>query len=240
MADSISYQWSETPLQIDLQVGTERSLHIPEANILKLGVPRSINRKLIPQIIGNHLWMNAVETFESTRVILIAEPLGRLILDVQAGKSSVSNQPIIIQTFSSASASPTQSKSSLGFVALTRWVAQQFYAPKRLREDLPGLVRVPVEVKQVDLFRCGSRIPTACSGAVSAVPLASWQSDHHYITALKLTNNISDSIVLDPRELHGIWRSAALMHARLHPAGYPGDTTMLVLISDFPFEITWF
>ncbi len=237
VADSVTYLWSETPLEIDLQVGIERNVHIPDAESLRIGIPYTIDDQLIPQIIGNHLWFNALDEFTSTRVVLIAEPMGRLILQIRARHAETSSQPIVIKKFIPDNTSaPREQQPNHGFVALTRWVVQQFYAPARLIKDFPGVVRISVDKTPVDLFRCGRRIPTACAGAVQAMPLASWKSSQHYITALHVANKLSESIVLDPRELRGTWRTAAFLHTRLHPNGQFGDGTMLVLISDFPFE----
>lgn len=236
-ADSVTYQWTETPLEIDLQVGVEKNIHIPGAVALQIGIPNSINSQLVPQIIGNHVWLKALEEFDSTRVILIAEPLGRLILQIRARTSDTSNQPVVIRKLTAGElVDSLEPASNHGFVKLTRWVVQQFYAPTRLVSDIPGVVRISVDKTPVELFRCGDRIPTVCAGAVSSVPLASWQSSHHFVTALHVTNNLSESIILDPRELRGPWRTAAFLHTRLHPKGQFGDSTMLVLISDFPFE----
>lgn len=236
-ADSVTYMWSETPLDIDLQVGNERNIHIPDADSLRVGIPFTIDDRLIPQIIGNHLWFSAVDEFDSTRVVLVAEPLGRLILQIRARHAETSSQPIVIKKLISDSTSMSQEQQPKhGFVALTRWAVQQFYAPARLTKDFPGVVRISVDKTPVDLFRCGRRIPTACAGAVQAIPLASWKSSQHFITALQVTNKLSESIVLDPRELRGTWRTASFLHTRLHPKGQFGDGTMLVLISDFPFE----
>ena len=236
-ADSVTYMWSATPLDIDLQVGNERKIHIPGAESLRVGIPITIDDRLIPQIIGNHLWLNAIDEFDSTRVVLIAEPLGRLILQIRARYAEMSSQPIVIQNLLSENTSkPQEQQPKHGYVALTRWVVQQFYAPARLIKDFPGVVRISVDKTPVDLFRCGRRIPTACAGAVQSMPLASWKSSQHFITALHVTNKLSETIVLDPRELQGNWRTAAFLHARLHPSGQLGDGTMLVLISDFPFE----
>ena len=236
-AESIRYQWSDTPLEIDLKVGVERNVHIPEANALRIGIPATIEGLLIPQIIGNHVWLKAAETFESTRVVLIAEPIGRLILQIQAQDSLISSQPIVISNSKLNSEIASKADSSkLGYVALTRWVTQQFYAPQRLVRELPGVTQISVDQSPVEIFRCGLRIPTLCSGAVKSVPLASWQSSFHYITALNVANELSDPIVLDPRELRGRWSTAAFIHTRLHPKGQSGDSTLLILISEFPFE----
>ena len=236
-ADAITYQWPSTPVEIDLKVGNEQRMSIPEAGNIRIGIPNEISHLLTSQIIGNHLWLTAIEEFDSTRIILIAEPLGRLILQIRAGFSNTSNQPIVFQKKrSNDTLNPETELLSHGFVALTRWVVQQLYAPQRLRKELPGVVRISVGETPADIFRCGARIPTLCSGAVKAIPVGSWQSTYHYATAIHIKNTTSESIILDPRELRGPWRAASFLHSRLHPEGKFGDNTVLVLISDFPFE----
>ena len=236
-ADTITYQWPSTPVEIDLKVGSEQRMLIPEAGNIRIGIPNEISHLLTSQIIGNHLWLTAIEEFDSTRIILIAEPLGRLILQIRAGFSNTSNQPIVFQKKrSNDTLNPETELPSHGYVALTRWVVQQLYAPQRLRKELPGVVRISVGETPVDIFRCGARIPTLCGGAVKAIPVGSWQSTYHYATAVHIKNTTSESIILDPRELRGPWRAASFLHSRLHPEGKFGDNTVLVLISDFPFE----
>ena len=121
VADSVTYMWSATPLDIDLQVGNGRNIHIPDAESLRVGIPFSIDDRLTPQIIGNHLWLNALDEFNSTRVILIAEPLGRLILQIQARYAETSSQPIVIKKIVSDDTSkPQEQQPNHGYVALTR------------------------------------------------------------------------------------------------------------------------
>ena len=235
--DAITYQWPNTPIEIDLKIGSEQRMSIPEAENIHIGIPNEISHQLTSQIIGNHLWLTAIEEFESTRIILIAEPLGRLILQIRAGSSNTSNQPMVFRRKrSNGTLSPKTEIPSHGFVALTRWVVQQLYAPQRLRKNLPGVVRISVDETPANIFRCGARIPTVCGGAVIAIPVGSWQSTYHYATAVHIKNTTPEPIVLDPRELRGPWRAASFLHSRLHPEGKFGDSTVLVLISDFPFE----
>lgn len=236
---AVSYYWPKTPLDIDLAVDTEQHISIPDADELHLGIPREIRQKLKAEIVGNNLWLTANETFSPTRVILLAEPIGRLILQIQADHSKKFNQPVVIQTESVVQ--PTVEDSyplSYGYVTLTRWVVQQLYAPQRLLTELSGVQRLAVDSTPVEIFRCAMRVPTLCAGAIVATPIAAWQSPLHYATALKITNALSQPIVLDPRELLGQWRSAAFVHTKLHTNGHHGDTTALVLISDYPFEIS--
>jgi integrating conjugative element protein (TIGR03749 family) len=115
---------------------------------------------------------------------------------------------------------------SYGYVTLTRFAAQQLYAPARLLKDLPGVVRAPVKRKKVSLVR---------GGAVTAEPLVAWRAGDLYLTAVKLTNRTGRALTLDPRTLRGDWLTAAFQHSRLLPKGDGSDTTALYLISARPF-----
>ena len=85
---------------------------------------------------------------------------------------------------------------SYGYVTLTRFAAQQLYAPARLLRDPPGVVRVPVKRRQVALIR---------GAVVTAEPLVAWRTGDRYLTAVKLTNRTDRALTLDPRTLRGDW-----------------------------------
>lgn len=235
---AISYYWPQVPLEIDLSVGFEQRITFPDADVLRLGIPPEVRQKLTVQIVGNHLWLLAKEDIQPTRVVLIAEPVGRLVLQIRAQHGESFSQPIVIRSERATPEAPRHSSAiDYGYVTLTRWVVQQLYAPKRLLRDLPGIQRLPVDQSSQNIFRCAKRIPTLCAGAVSAAPIASWQTTQHFVTAVRITNTLLQPVVLDPRELHGTWRSAAFVHSKLRASGQPGDSTVLVLISDYPFDV---
>ncbi|MCP5413608.1 MAG: TIGR03749 family integrating conjugative element protein [Chromatiaceae bacterium] len=122
---------------------------------------------------------------------------------------------------------PLPALPAYGYVTLTRFAAQQLYAPARLLHDLPGVVRVPVRREPVHLVR---------AAPIEASPLVAWRASGLYITAVKLRNLGTQAVTLDPRTLRGSWLTAAFQHNRLHPAGDEADTTALYLISARPFE----
>jgi len=233
----IYLKWSGSPLDIELQVGVERSIAIPSAESIRIGIPHDLDRILVTQVIGNHLWLTAKESFPSKRIVVLTDSLGRLILSISAVEHDLHKGSVVIQK-KVANAHVENSKviPTYGFVALTRWAVQQLYSPKRLLRELPGVVDIPVDKDTVGIFRCGKRIPTPCADAVTAAPIAAWRSPYHYVTALSVTNNLSEPLMLDPREIRGQWRTASFVHARLQPKGRMNDNTVLVLISDFPFE----
>ncbi|MFX5945166.1 DUF3438 family protein, partial [Acinetobacter baumannii] len=81
-------------------------------------------------------------------------------------------------------------------VVLTRFAAQNLYAPLRTVESLPGVMRVNLR-RDLDL---GTLMPTL---PVRAVALASWRLEDQWVTAVRLTNSSSGWVTLDPRVLQG-------------------------------------
>jgi integrating conjugative element protein (TIGR03749 family) len=66
---------------------------------------------------------------------------------------------------------------------------------------------------------------------VSAEVLASWRLEDFWVTAVKLTNTDSRSLVLDPRDLQGNLFAATFQHRSLGAAGDSTDTTVVYLVT---------
>ncbi|HBO7358758.1 TPA: TIGR03749 family integrating conjugative element protein, partial [Pseudomonas aeruginosa] len=107
---------------------------------------------------------------------------------------------------------------------LTRFAAQNLYAPLRTVEPLPGVMRVNLR-RDLDL---GTLMPTL---AVRAHALASWRLEDQWVTAVRLTNSSNGWITLDPRVLQGDFLTATFQHEALGPRGTPEDTTVLYLVT---------
>lgn len=223
--------WTKTPIAIELAVGTERLVHFPGS--IKVGVPPQLQGVVRVQSIAGTAYLLANQPFASTRVIVRAVGEGQVyLLDLSANATSASNAPVEIflpdeaRSAGSDAESESQAFPQYGYVTLTRFAAQQLYAPARLLEELPGVVRVPVKREAVGLVR-GDR--------VEAVPLIAWRAGDLYVTAVKLTNKTARPQTLDPRTLRGSWLAASFQHNRLHAAGSEADLTVVYLISARPF-----
>lgn len=223
--------WRKTPIVIVLPVGTERLVHFPGA--VKVGVPPQLQGVLRIQSIAGTAYLLAHQPFASTRVIVRGRDDGQVyLLDLSAEVQSASiapveiflpDQPVAVGgEMGSAPPAPSQ----YGYVALTRFAAQQLYAPARLMKELPGVVREQVKREPVALVR---------GGAVEAVPLIAWRAGDLFLTAVKLTNKTDRPQTLDPRTLRGRWLTAAFQHNRLHAAGSEADRTVVYLVSSRPF-----
>ena len=228
--------WRKVPIGITLSVGDERLLHFPEP--VKVGLPPTLQGQLRVQSIEGTQYARAQTSFEATRVLVQGLESGQMyVLDLSAVISGGSTAAITIHRPDEAgpalatqtptdSIDPTPWASPYGYATLTRFAAQQLYAPVRLAAPLPGVVRVPVRRDPVPLLR---------GGTVHAEPLIAWRSGTHYLTAVQLINTADAPVVLDPRQLRGQWLTATFQHNRLHSAGSEADRTVVYLIADRPF-----
>ena len=222
--------WRKTPIAVELAGGAERVVHFPEA--VTVGVPPQLQGALRVQSIAGTLYLLAHQSFEATRVIVRGTDNGQVyLLDLSALVDAGSDAPLVIylpddDPMKGAQAAAISSPPQYGYVTLTRFAAQELYAPARLLQDLPGVIRIPTKREPVALVR---------GDAVEAMPLVSWRAGDLYVTAAKLTNKTDRPQTLDPRTLRGRWLTAAFQHNRLHEAGSEADRTVVYLISDRPF-----
>jgi integrating conjugative element protein (TIGR03749 family) len=222
--------WRKAPIAVELPIGVERLVHFPEP--VQVGLPPPLQGRLRIQSIAGTLYLLAYQAFEANRVIVRGMDEGRVyLLDLAAndeGRAAALEVylPGEDQTLGTEREEAPGGPAPYGYVTLTRFAAQELYAPARLLNALPGVVRVPVTREPVVLVRGDS---------VEAVPLVAWRAGDLYVSAVKLTNSTRGAQTLDPRTLRGHWLAATFQHNRLHEAGSEADRTVVYLISDRPF-----
>lgn len=229
--------WKKAPIRLDLRVDHERLVHFPAS--VKVGVPARLQPLLRAQNVDGTVYLLARGAFAATRLMVREVDSGQIyLLDLSASQDKGQIHPVQIYAAERTHAESEQADApagrghhtglpQYGYVALTRFAAQQLYAPGRLLQDTPGIVRIPVARDPVDLVR---------GGAIQAAPLVAWRAGNLYLTAVKLSNRTHKPQILDPRHLRGAWLTAAFQHNRLLPAGDEADTTAVYLISARPFE----
>ena len=240
-------RWERMPLAVPLKVGQERIVFI-DRNV-RVGVPAGVGERLRVQSAGGAVYLRASEPIEPTRLQLQDADTGALILlDIAAdppkdGEAELEPVRIVEGNNSAArygdqpdraDAPQARTQDQAGTrmarretpipVVLTRFAAQNLYAPLRTVEALPGVMRVNLR-RDLDL---GTLMPTLPARAVA---LASWRLEDQWVTAVRLTNSSSDWISLDPRVLQGDFLTATFQHEALGPRGTPEDTTVLYLVT---------
>ncbi len=240
-------RWERMPLAVPLKVGQERIVFI-DRNV-RVGVPAGIGERLRVQSAGGAVYLRASEPIEPTRLQLQDADTGALILlDIAAeppkdGEAEL--EPVRIVEGSSpptrygdqpgdADGAPTRTQDHAGArsarretpvpVVLTRFAAQNLYAPLRTVEALPGVMRVNLR-RDLDLGTLMPMLP------VRAIAIASWRLEDQWVTAVRLTNRGAGWVTLDPRVLQGDFLTATFQHDALGPRGTPEDTTVLYLVT---------
>ncbi|WP_337024601.1 MULTISPECIES: TIGR03749 family integrating conjugative element protein [unclassified Pantoea] len=235
-------KWERVPLQIPLKTGQERVIFV-DKNV-RVGFPPALNGKLRVQSTGGAVYLKADSDFPQTRLQLQDMESGEVILLDVRTTATASAEPVKIvysgdvSTLSSASAGTgekaasdsTQTKrKKVSYkapvpVLLTRYAAQNLYAPVRTVEALPGIHPVNPNLP--------SRITTLYPSApVTVSPVAGWGVAGRTVIALRIRNSSSQKVVLDPRELQGRFVTATFQHRWVGAAGTPEDTTTLYLVT---------
>lgn len=236
-------RWERLPLAVPLQVGEERIVFV-DRNV-RVGVPASVGDRLRVQSAGGAIYLRASEPIEPTRLQLQDADSGALILlDIAATPIQEGEPPLEPVRIIEGDAAPQRYGQQQGAetdgpaaeparpprretpvpVVLTRYAAQNLYAPLRTVEPVPGVMRVNLR-RDLPL---DTLLPTQ---PIRATALAAWRLEDQWVTAVRLTNVSGDWLTLDPRALQGDFLTATFQHDSLGPRGAPEDTTVVYLVT---------
>ena len=219
--------WDRLPLAVPLTVGQERVLMLDED--VRVGLPSTITSKLRVQSVGGTVYLRAAEAIPPTRLQLQSVKSGDIILiDIEALEGSEALEPVKIVAQDQAADAETESDTAPVAtpvpVVLTRYAAQNLYAPLRTVAPLPGVRRVPLG----DSIALSNLLPTE---RVSIKALAVWRLGDYWVTAVKIVNRGPGKVALDPRHLQATLYAATFQHADLGITGTPEDTTVAYLVT---------
>lgn len=234
-------RWERLPLAVPLVVGHERVVFI-DRNV-RVGVPASLGDRLRVQSAGGAIYLRASEAIEPTRLQLQDSETGALILlDISAQPGEAPLEPVRIvegeapaRRYGDAGGSVADAQAMPAIAArparetpvpvvLTRYAAQNLYAPLRTVEPVNGIVRVNLRRDLV----LDTLLPTL---PVRAQAMAAWRLEDQWVTAVRLTNTSARWLDLDPRALQGDFVTATFQHPDLGPAGDAHDTTVIYLVT---------
>jgi integrating conjugative element protein (TIGR03749 family) len=230
-------EWKRLPLPVVLKVGEERVIFVDRD--VRVGVPPDLAEHLRVQSAAGAVYLRASAPFDSARLQVQELASGSLILlDVTARaatEDSPTLEPVRIVFADDRATSAHRSTAASGEaesasrltprpVLLTRYAAQSLYAPLRTVEPVPGLARVALPRRLA--------LDTLLPGRPVLVrPLAAWRLEDEWVTAVLLTNQSAQELVLDPRALQGDFVAATFQHHTLGPAREPSDATVLYLVT---------
>jgi len=236
-------RWERLPLAVPLVVGQERVIFI-DRNV-RVGVPDSAAAHLRVQSAGGAIYLRASEPLPPTRLQLQDVESGALILlDIAAEPAQDGQPPLEPVRIVDAQQSPatryggeTASATEAAEpgrqarkretpipVVLTRYAAQNLYAPLRTVEPVAGVGRVNLR-RDLPLDTLLPTLP------VQARALAAWRLEDQWVTAVRLTNTAARWLDLDPRAVQGNFVAATFQHPNLGPASHASDTTVVYLVT---------
>ncbi|MND27690.1 hypothetical protein D3C81_311840 [compost metagenome] len=219
--------WDRLPLTVPLTVGQERILMLDED--VRVGLPSAITSKLRVQSVGGTVYLRAAEAIPPTRLQLQSVKSGDIILvDIEALEGNEALEPVKIVDQARATDEDTAKDTAPAAtpvpVVLTRYAAQNLYAPLRTVAPLPGVRRVP-------LGESGTFSTLLPTERVAIKGLAAWRLGDYWVTAVKIVNRGPTKVTLDPRHLQATLYAATFQHEYLGRAGTPEDTTVAYLVT---------
>lgn len=227
---AVRFDYTGAPVPVTLGVGVERRIVFEQP--FRLGLEPEAASAFEFEIYDRQLLVSVRRPVTTRAKVQLAD--GRIIpLDIEGAVGTGVTAPLEIvahaETVPAARTPEHPDPPPLalpaaqpGYVDLVRFAAQRMYAPARLIADWPGAVAAAVEQEPVRLIR-GARI--------LATPLAGWQIGQLTVTAIRLDNQESRRIGLDPRQVVGVWKAAAFQHRSISPGG----SSALYLVSDRTF-----
>lgn len=223
--------WDKAPLQISLGIGPDHERPVTFPAPMHIGIPQDIAHLLRVQTVGRTSYFTALAAFTRTRVVAEDRATGAVILlDLTASKDSGNTLPVTIVVPSAPvdNTAETDTQPPIDMVTLTRFAAQQLYAPRRLATPHPAIRRVLVDPRPIEDLYAGA--------GIRATPAAQWRSEDFHLTAVVLQNLRPEAIELDPQQVRGRWRAITFHHGRLHAHGSEADTTVVYLVCERSFE----
>jgi len=226
---------------VHIQRDHERIIHFPDD--IRYWLPDQLQRKVTVLAANGVLYIRALEPFSRSRIRVQGLQSQQIyLLDVMADDTaSVADELIVITAESVINQAKDKTQKMAGQdwrVRLSRYAAQQLYAPERLLKGDSAIERIPVASQAIQLIR---------GGAIEAIPIASWQGGGLTVTAVRLQNKQTHPLVLQftpsgegnsvnlNKLLRGRWLTATLQHKWLGALGQKDDTTTLYLVSDQSF-----
>lgn len=229
--------WEKRPIVVHIQRNHERIIHFPDD--VRYWLPDQLQHKVTVLAANGVLYIRALESFSRTRIRVQALQSQQIyLLDVMADDTvSVADELIVMTADSVINQAKNKTQQAVGQdwrVRLSRYAAQQLYAPERLLEGDSAIKRIPVASQAIPLIR---------GGVIEAAPIASWQGGGLTVTAVRLQNQKLHPLILQFTSssegnsenmnelLRGRWLTATLQHKWLGALGQKDDTTTLYLVS---------
>lgn len=238
--------WKKEPIHISLEQGKQRIINLPYH--AKMSVPRSLLNKVKIEPAGGSIYITATEEFASTPAKIKLLDTGieiRLFINsIAATDEPVDHVKIEVWEAPNSKSVRTQnsnqlpsfmnSNAKLTNVALLRFSSLVYWAPPRLRPQLPSGLSAAKLNKNVPL----DNLMGYCSlGRYDYRLLDAWKTvDGRYLTSLVVKNLTNKKVYFNLTHVVMYSEMISAQHLYLTKHGTAGDVTTLSIITKIPFE----
>lgn len=237
--------WQQYPLNVQLPINKERIVTFNEPT--QLQIPDKMLDGLEFSVLeGKNYYLKATKKFSDQRVYATTQSGRQFILDMSSG-DGVDDDLLLILDAKTAHERAQQAQESQNqvqqqsqaanmarndfYILLTRYAAQQSYAPARLHEG-GNISRIKIKRSDIQLFKQTPQIrATAWAQFYSA-------ESGLYVTTVRLENLSARGVVIDVRNIRGRFLAATAQHGFLGAAGSANSVSAVYLISDTEFKGT--
>jgi integrating conjugative element protein (TIGR03749 family) len=252
-ANAATVAWKKTPINVDLVVGVEQMIILPQDGAVGLPPALSNTNVFRTLVTGGTAYWTALEPFDAERIKVRLDSGEFLLFDVSA---RVEKSPpatadpiqVVVESSGTRSESATSRTTQNGpspatLFELIRYAAQALYSPARLVAPVPGVRPVPVGLKGnlTVLYDQGRH-----KGLI-VQPHKAWSVDGLYVTAFVVTNEHTHRMILDNRKVrhaptaqrNGVaphFVASTFFETELEPRGTPGNRTTLFIVTDQPIR----
>ncbi len=196
--------WRKVPLRVDLVVGVEQMLILPQD--AAVGLPPALSNSNVFRTLatGGALYWTALEPFASERIQVRLASGEFLLFDVSASvvkepPARVSSIQVVIagDEVASEGENTGETAGAANLFELIRYAAQSIYSPERLIAPVPDIKPVQIGLKGnfSRLYDEGRQ-----SGLVIQ-PYKAWSAGAFHVTAFIVTNEHRYPVTLDHRKI---------------------------------------
>lgn len=250
--------WQGDPIIVKVKPGQERRIDFPEP-IVDLDVPQAIEARsrivLTPK--GQLHWL-ANEAYQPARVMATSISGTLYQLDIGTDPDASTETFTLVDPVLLAAATPAATRTTgdseqrdavanalipgflkggassgtstrASYVDMARFALAHYIGPQRL---IPTLNAAQVPVRAIDARRW-LRLQHR---ALAVQPLAQWQINQHFVTAVGVENRSAQAVEFDPEALRGPLLFAVPLNPTLQAAGSGHNGTVWAVITPVPFN----
>ncbi|WP_434339401.1 TIGR03749 family integrating conjugative element protein [Motilimonas cestriensis] len=228
--------WDRKPIKLTLKPDLERIIYFPDN--VRVGIPPHLQDKLRVMSAEGAVYLKASGEIKNERIQIQLIESGQIVLMDVVANAKASNIALedmkVSMSAGSAAALANESEiiEPVTAIDITRYAAKQFYSPPRLRDSDNRIQRTSVaKVNLPDLMMGRSH------GLFYMTPVASWQAEGSlYVTAIKVSNITYFKQHFLYSDINADYTHATFQHGYVTAKGQVGDTSMLYLVTNQPFE----